>query len=87
MAVRTIDGVIQAWLAGVPARTKNQSLSTDGQNLYSYRLMIGYKNEQGPKVKNYRSPDFISQTTSCHVGAAIYGVKQSGSYTSFLETP
>jgi hypothetical protein len=63
---------MQSWIAGTPARTPINSLSTDGEELYSYKLCIGYKGHNGrPMVKDYRSPNNISQTTSTHVGLAI----------------
>tara|TARA_B100000131_G_scaffold321061_1_gene370769 strand:- start:330 stop:635 length:306 start_codon:yes stop_codon:yes gene_type:complete len=71
--------VIKAWLAGNPARTQNHSLSTDGEDLYSYRLLIGYKSANGrPMVKDYRAPNNVSQTTSVHVGMAIAAINDPG---------
>jgi len=71
--------VIEAWLAGNPARTQNNSLSTDGDTLYSYNLQIGYKSIHGrAMVKDYRAPNNISQTTSTHVGLAISAINDPG---------
>lgn len=56
--------VVEAWLAGREAEAGN--LSTDGQNLYSYALLIG----QGKEVYDYTAKGelgFKSQTTSSHV--------------------
>ena len=58
--------VLLAWVKGSPARATN--LSTDGDRLYSYALLIA----QGNKVYDYTSKGlgFKSQTTSGHVGLA-----------------
>ena len=67
--------VINAWIHGNPAKTTN--LSTDGSNLFSYELVIGYTNDLGQCfVLDYTSgcEAFVSQTTSCHVGAAKLAV-------------
>ncbi len=61
--------VVRAWRAGRSAASKN--LSTDGKSLFSYRLEIGRTEEKGWKVVlNYRSPNFVSMTTSQHVSLA-----------------
>jgi YD repeat-containing protein len=52
---------------------KNANSSTDGKNLFSYSLLIGYTNEQGEKVAlqyNAASGNFVSATTSNHVSYA-----------------
>ena len=67
--------VVGAWIAGTPARTSNHSLSTDGETLKSYDLQIGYRSYHGrPIVVNYRSPCFVSNTTSAHVSLAVQAV-------------
>ncbi len=62
--------VVQQWARGIPCRAG--SLSTDGRRLYSYALEIGFTGEDRRLyVRNYTvSGQFISQTTSCHVGLA-----------------
>ena len=48
-------------------------MTSDGSNLFSYRLKIGYTNGKGEKVAlDYTSPtgNFKSMTTSQHVGLA-----------------
>ena len=63
--------VIDAWKRGVEAPSHNGNLRTDGVNLYSYNLRIGYRARSGSTVVgDYTSPggDFRSMTTSCHVG-------------------
>ena len=73
--------VVQQWARGIPCRAG--SLSTDGCRLYSYALEIGFTGEdQQLYVRNYTahadndwkgcpvSGQFISQTTSHHVGLA-----------------
>ena len=71
--------VIHAWVAGDSAATPNGSLHTDGSNLFSYRLKIGYKETQyeslpyfSKVVLDYTTPAgwFQSSTTSTHVGLA-----------------
>ena len=71
--------VVQAWLAGDSASTPNKSLKTDGENLWSYNLIIGYRELQFEEmpflrkvVLDYTSPtgNFKSSTTSTHVGLA-----------------
>ena len=62
--------VAECWGRNQPAHAVN--LSTDGDDLYSYNLLIGYTTPKGTKVAlNYTaSGQFASQTTSCHVGLA-----------------
>ncbi len=65
--------VIDAWTRGVAADSHNGALRTDGVNLYSYNLRIGYRSRSGSCiVGDYTSPGggFHSSTTSCHVGKA-----------------
>jgi hypothetical protein len=55
------------WINNNPARTKNYW--TDGQNLYSYNLLIGVTEDSQKIVFNYTSSGiFKSSTTSRHVG-------------------
>ena len=63
--------VIDAWTRGVAADSHTGALRTDGVNLYSYNLRIGYRARSGSTVVgDYTSPggDFRSRTSSCHVG-------------------
>ena len=65
--------VIDAWTRGFAADSHNGALRTDGVNLYSYNLRIGYRSRSGSTILgDYTSPggQFYSVTTSCHVGKA-----------------
>ena len=65
--------VIDAWTRGDAADSHTGALRTDGVNLYSYNLRIGYRARSGSTVVgDYTSPggQFYSVTTSCHVGKA-----------------
>jgi hypothetical protein len=77
----TNNDVARAWSRSIPAKTAN--LWTDGCSLYSYRLRIGYTEQNtGRKVVlTYRAPNaFRSITTSRHVSLATR-------YADTLETP
>jgi YD repeat-containing protein len=62
--------VAECWGRNQPANAGN--LSTDGDDLYSYNLLIGYTTPKGTKVAlDYTARGkMVSQTTSCHVGLA-----------------
>lgn len=62
--------VAENWGRNNPASAGN--LRTDGENLYSYNLLIGYTTPKGTKVAlDYTARGkMVSQTTSCHVGLA-----------------
>jgi hypothetical protein len=61
--------VVAAWKNGRALSCPN--FSTDGENLYSYRLKIGITEDGGKYVYDYRSGGmFVSVTTSRHVGMA-----------------
>lgn len=65
--------VISNWTKGKAAKSSNGALSTDGRDLFSYNLRIGYRSPAGVCiVADYTSPGggFHSSTTSCHVGKA-----------------
>lgn len=65
------DQVANAWANGESARNGRYTFHTDGSNLYSYRLLIGFTSANGNKMLlEHRAPHFVSQTTSCHVGIA-----------------
>ena len=68
----TREQVINAWVRGNRANTSNGSLSTNGKELYSYRLTIGVKLAGSPVVLDYTAPagHYRSQTTSTHVRLA-----------------
>jgi len=74
MSIRTNNSnVPRLWENNLPAHSSNKQYSTDGQNLYSYRKLIGITLNNGDKVLlDYTSPAGygISQTTSCHVSRA-----------------
>ena len=62
--------VINSWTRGVAASSHNGALRTDGVNLYSYNLRIGYRAKTGATiVGDYTSPGggFRSMTTSCNM--------------------
>ena len=64
--------VIRAWLRGQRGSSHTGNLSTDGQRLFSYRLVIG-DTLAGEKIAlDYTASvgQFQSQTTSQHVGLA-----------------
>jgi len=55
---------------------QNRSMYTDGRNLFSYRLLIGYTTSLGEKVVYLYAAwsgkgRFISMTTSQHVSIAV----------------
>jgi len=63
--------VARAWRNGQIAASGH--LATDGKNLYSYKLKIGYTDENGMKVVldyTAKGGRYISITTSTHVGIA-----------------
>ena len=72
MGSKRNSDVVEAWVAGKPAKAGN--LRTDGVSLWSYRLQIGDTALSGKKlVHDYTangSHGYRSQTTSCHVGLA-----------------
>ena len=74
--MKTNEQVITAWTKGQAARAKN--LWTDGENLYSYSLVIG-KNKAGESIVfdyTSRGGAYCSQTTSSHVGLAALHADQ-----------
>jgi len=73
MSKSTNEQIVHAWSTGRAAENHRGSFTTDGKDLYSYRLMIGTTNEENEKVLfDYTSGGmgYYSQTTSCHVGKA-----------------
>ena len=62
---------IRAWTWGSVASTAN--LSTNGNQLYSYQLLIGFTTDRGEKVildYTAESNNSRSSTTSTHIGYA-----------------
>jgi hypothetical protein len=73
MIKTTNDQIAYYWSRGTAATNGTGAFTTDGKNIYSYRLMIGTTNEQGEKILfdwTSGAMGFQSQTTSCHVGKA-----------------
>jgi len=71
MSRKRNEQVIDSWIRGEAADSHTGTLHTDGVNLFSYNLRIGYRAKSGTTVAaDYTSPggDFRSMTTSCHVG-------------------
>ena len=68
------SNVAANWAASRQSQSHNGQLSTDGQNLYSYRQLIGITLNNGEKVAlNYMRRGggcYISNTTSQHVSLA-----------------
>ena len=63
------------WINNKSGATPRKSFTTDGTNLYSYNLKIGYTNQHGEKVVlKYTTQynNFVSTTTSRHVNLASY---------------
>lgn len=67
------NDVIYRWQRGEEARNGKHTLHTDGKDLYSYNLRIGFTTPSGKKVAvEHRAPNFVSITTSQHVGLASW---------------
>ena len=65
--------VAHHWRIGVSASNHRGTFYTDGKDLYSYNLRVGTTSKSGRKVVvEYRAPWFYSQTTSTHVGLALF---------------
>ena len=65
------QNVIKMWTRGVEAKASN--MRTNGKELFSYNLKIGYTDKRGNKiVLDYttKSGNFKSKTTSNHVSSA-----------------
>lgn len=62
--------VIKAWINGTYAQSEH--LKTDSYNLWSYKLLIGTRENRVPVVFDYTAGGgaFVSATTSKHVGLA-----------------
>ena len=67
------DLVLAEWKKGQTASSHTGALCTNGRDLFSYNLRIGYRSRSGTCVLgDFTSPGgkFQSMTTSCHVGKA-----------------
>ena len=67
------DLVLEEWKNGETASSHTGALCTNGRDLFSYNLRIGYRSCSGQTILgDFTSPggDFHSMTTSCHVGKA-----------------
>ena len=65
--------VVYKWSQNEEARNGRYTLHTDGKDLYSYNLRIGFTTPSGKKVAvEHRAPNFVSITTSQHVGLASW---------------
>ena len=68
------NNVAVNWYRNIESQSHNGQFSTDGQNLYSYRKLVGITLANGDKVAlNYMSRGggcYISNTTSQHVSLA-----------------
>lgn len=64
--------VVEAWLKGKRGRSGTGALRTDGQRLYSYKILIGETDPNGTRVVyDYRGPNKIGLTVTRHVFCAI----------------
>ena len=88
---RTNMSVIYSWLNHKEHRTKNFNLCTNGDELFSYDLLIGYTTDGCYKrLLNYTAPAnaFVSMTTSRHINLArpyadvVMGPKKDTCYYS-----
>jgi hypothetical protein len=67
------EDLVKAWAAGKNAGKKGKGLSCEGGSLYSYSLKIGHRAPNGSTIVadfTSSSGNYVSQTTSCHVGLA-----------------
>ena len=59
--------VAKQWAMGIPSNNHNGTFKTDGLDLYSYNLLIGFTTHSGKKILldyTASSGHFVSQTTS-----------------------
>lgn len=69
--VKSVEWVAEAWKQNRPAFER--TVHTDGKDLYSFGLKIGFTKLNGAKVVMDYTRDggsFVSHTTSVHVGEA-----------------
>ena len=65
--------VIKSWVRGYSSNNGRSSLHTNGRELFSYQLRIGYTDDKGNKVVeqyNASTGNVKSMTTSRHVSMA-----------------
>ncbi len=65
--------VVESWRLGRRARSHNGALTCDGKYLMSYHMIIGARLSEGVCiVRNSTAAggEYVSQTTSTHVGLA-----------------
>ena len=81
-----ISNVIESWMNGKSMRSGG-SVSTDGTHLFSYDLCIGKRGKKGLTVYDYRatSGNFISGTTSRHVGRTLNKIKAKGEPVNIIK--
>ena len=81
-----ISNVIESWMNGKSMRSGG-NVSTDGTHLFSYDLCIGKRNKRGLTVYDYRatSGNFISGTTSRHVGRTLNAIKDRGQSVNLVK--
>lgn len=69
-SIRTNNNEVPSyWVQNAPAHSNNKQFTTDGQNLYSYNLLIGTTIDGQKILFDYTASagHMVSQTTSCHV--------------------
>ena len=81
------------WINGIAARSNNGQFSTDGKTLFSYNLPIGRTIDTKQMIKkvfceyNSKSDNFVSSTTSQHVGLTLRHIARGYSIESgFITT-
>jgi hypothetical protein len=72
----TNRAVAAAWGRG--SRASAEHFSTNGSDLWSYNLHIGYTDENGVKVlKDYRRQVSVTTSRHCGLAARVAGVIES----------
>jgi len=68
------SNVASCWATGVEVRNGRGTFWTDGKEIYSYCLCIGFTTEKGTKIaiEHAGTKGFVSMTTSQHVGLASW---------------
>ena len=60
----TNEGVANSWKKGKRAKTRNGNMTTDGKNIFSYGLLIGFTDSRNKKIGVYSRG--ITQSTTRH---------------------
>lgn len=60
----TNEGVANSWKKGKKAKTRNGNMTTDGKNIFSYGLLIGFTDSRNKKVGVYSRG--ITRSTTRH---------------------